>query len=342
MAYSLKKAGVEFLATIDVSPDLTGKAANFSAKFRNNTTGVVTDVAAAFTELAASAGTYQVPMTIPVTGDFTVIINNSTDGLGSIVAPVVVMAASLDDIKLAVDGLNTKMDSVKTQVDLLDEAALNGLEAKVNTLTTTLNNVKTLIDDEDGATVNSVLEFVEKIDAALSNGGGGLSALEGYTDDIENMLLGTEFLADGTTPNPLFGNTNINIMAALNNVTTGLPAIKTAMTDAKASIETKIDTLKTDLQADVAAVKVVVDANKATLENAGFGLSALKTAIDTLGTALTAHDTDIKAILNSATFGLEALKNLITTRFDAVDTKLTSIDGKVSAMGASVSGKVFI
>ena len=93
------------------------------------------------------------------------------------------------------------------------------------------------------------------------------------------------------------------------------------------------------------AVKTVVDANKATLEDAGYGLSALKTLIDTANTSLTAANADtdsIIATLGDATNGLAAINTNITTRFDTVDATLSTMDGKLDSIGAGISAEVHI
>ena len=341
MSYSVKKAGVEFFIKIDTDGDLIGKAANFSALYINDATKASTNVGASFTEPAD--GLYMCPVTIPSTGDYTVVVANTTDGMGNVPSAVVVVNATIDDVKGAVDTLQTDMTAVLAEVD-----GLNGED--LTALKTTIDNIKTLIDDEDGATVNSVMEFVEKIDDALSGGSGGLAALEGYTDDIENMLVGTEFLTDGVTANPFYDATNPGV-AKDSTIYTALTTLQTDITTAKDSIETKLDTLvgtsadtsaEDTLYGKVAGVQEVVDANKLTLEDAGFGLSALKDLLDVLTVNMATHDTDIKAILTDATNGLEAIKTDIMAKLDAMDLKLDTIVDNTNSANASVKGYTFI
>ncbi len=333
MSYSVKKAGVAFKTKLGTNADLTGQAANFSAYYINDATGAKTDIANAFTEDANTAGLYMVETTIAAKGDYTIVINNATIGMGNHEAPVVVVDATIDDVKLVVDDLTTTLATVAADVD-----GLNG-----DTLVTLKNDIaaiSALIDDGDtSGTATTVLDFVTQINDAL-NSGSGLSALEGYTDDIENMLLGTEFLADGTTANPFYDATNpgvakeSSLAAALVTLQGNISSAQTAVTDAITTSEGVI-TGKTD------ALQIVVDANKATLEDAGFGLAALKALIDGVNTAVTDGETNILNVLNDAANGLVAIKTELVSRFDSVDAKLLTIEGKVDAGSSATSFKVF-
>lgn len=189
--------------------------------------------------------------------------------------------------------------------------------------------------------VNSVLEFVKQIDAALSGGGTGLSALEGYTDDIENMLLGTEFLADGTTSNPFYDATNpgvakesslYSVLSTLQgNISTAVSTLETDITNAKDAIIVKTD-----------AIQAVVDANKLTLENAGYGLSALKDLIDGVATDVGTAETNILNVLNDASNGLANIRSEMNTRFDTVDAAIADIDTAIGNIAGAQSFNAFV
>ena len=333
MSYAVKKAGIPFKLKLGTNADLTGEAANFSAYYIADATGTKTDVTAAFAEDANTAGLYMVDVTIPTAGDYTMVITNASIGMGNHESPLVIVDASLDDIKAVVDGLETTLATVAADVD-----GLNGQD--LSDIKTTLASIKTLIDDEDGATVNSVMEFVAQIDAALADGATGLGALKGFTDDVENMLLGTEFLADGTTANPFYDATNPGV-AKESSLATGFADLTTALTAAQTSVETKIADAQTAIQDDVAAVKTVVDANSAVLTDAGYGLSALKGLLDTLSTDMGVAETNILNVLNDATSGLGAIKTYLTTRFDSVDTQLSDLSAAVAAGSTATTFKVF-
>jgi hypothetical protein len=330
MGYSVKKAGVAFKAKVETNADFTGQAAGFSAFYIDDATGTKTDVVGAFTEDANALGLYFSPdITIPAVGDYTLVINNGAAGMDNHPTPIVVTNATIDDIKATVDGLETTLAQVAADVDGLEGTDLQDIRDN-------LTAVKALLDDEDGATVNSVMEFVTQIDAALADGASGLAALSGFTDDIENMLNGTEFLADGTTPNPFYDATNPGVAkqsTMLDKFAEVLAAVGGA-TDYTPRFDT--------LDASIAAVQAVVDANKLLLEDAGFGLDPIKQAIDAIQLAVTTHDTDIKALLENADFGLANLKTIMETRFDTVDATLATMDGKLDAMGSAQGFRAFV
>jgi len=200
--------------------------------------------------------------------------------------------------------------------DLYVNGATDAVDAKLQTIT--------------GTPLDSVMEFVDNINKSLLDGTSGLSALSGYTDDIENMLLGTEFLADGTTANPFYDANNPGV-AKESSLNAALVALQSNITTAVTDITTAVNDAKNAVQVDVAAVQTVVDANQANLENAGYGLSALKDLLDGLAANATTHDADIKAILNDGVNGLEAIKDTIITKLDAMDTKLDNISGATSS-----------
>lgn len=331
---NIKKAGVEFLVTLDLGSDLTGQSSTFGAKFRKNADGVETEVvggsgASTVTELASSPGTYQFPVTIPSVGDYTFMVNSTIPGFKNITSAVVCSNASIDDIKFVVDGLETTLAAVAADVDGLNGQGLTDIK-------TTLASIKTLIDDEDGATVNSVMEFVAQIDAALADGTSGLTALKGFTDDVENMLIGTEFLSDGVTANPFYDATNPGV-AKESSLATGFADLSTTLDTRVTTITDAITAAKDAVKVETDAIKAVVDANKLTLEDAGYGLGALKTLIDTLSTDLGTSTTNVTNILNDATNGLAAINANITTRFDTVDATLASMDGKIDDISGGAS-----
>lgn len=327
MSYAIKKAGVQFYLKVDTNEDLLGKAANFSAEYIEDATGTSTAVTGPFTE--PLDGLYLCPVTIPATGEYTVVIKNATDGMGNHPTPVVVVDATIDDVNDAITSLTTAVAAVQVEVDALDGVSLQAIKDNVEA-------VKLLLDDSDGSTVNSVMEFVAQIDAALADGGSGLAALSGYTDDIEFMLTGTEFLADGSTANPFYDVDNPGV-AKESTLVTGLAAL-TASISGATDYTPRFDTL----DAATAAVQAVVDANSNALTDAGFGLSALKDLIDGLSTSVGTHDTDIKAILNDATNGLAAIKTDILTELGLMDAKLDTIVNNTGATVSAVAYKAFI
>jgi len=183
------------------------------------------------------------------------------------------------------------------------------------------------------AHVNSVNDFVNSINTALTGASFGIDKLASFSDDIENMLNGTEFLADGTTPNPFYDVTNPGVLKEA-SIVNGLTALQTA-------IQTSITNVQAAVQTDVSAVQAVVDANSTILTDAGFGLSPLKTLIDTLTTDLGTSTASITNVLSDATNGLVVINDTITTRFNTIDSSLATVDTVMSNAG-SQSYNVYI
>jgi len=392
MSYSVKKAGVPFVAKINVNPDLTGIAANFSMFYIDDATKTKTAVTGSFVESVDAPGLYFSPtVTIPAVGDYTVNIVNTTDGLGNISSPVVVAAATIDDVDTAITNLRTVADTIAADVNGLNGTTLDGIRTSLADIKTLINdttdgvvtiagtagvtlvsamtvtggtsgatatvtsssydgtNTTILLSNVTGTfvagenlldstsavigvigtytfnTVNSVLEFVSQLDAALANGGSGLAALAGYTDDIENMLTGTRLLADGVTANPFYDATNPGV-AKESSITAALATIQTDIANAQTAIVANSDANKNTLATAIAAVQTVVDANSASLSSAVSGLPALKTLIDTLQTSVNSGNTNVLAEINNATYGLAA-----------IETKLVTMDGKLDTIVSTVS-----
>jgi hypothetical protein len=331
MAYSVKKAGVSFKVKIETNSDFTGQAGGFSSYYINDATGIRTDIVGSFTEDGNTPGLYFSPsVTIPTAGDYTLVVNNGAAGMDNHPTPIVVTNATIDDVKVVVDDLATTLATVAADVDGLD--GQNLLDIK-----NTLASIETILINDGTGAVDSVMEFVTQINAALESGATGLSALAGYTDDIENMLNGTEFLANGTTPNPFYDAVNPGV-AKESTLAVAFTNLQTDIAVFRTSLETKAD----NIQAATNAVKVVVDANRAHLENAGYGLLALKNLVDALALNVQTHGTNITALLEDGTNGLAAIKTEIVSRFDSVDADLASIEGKIDNLGSAKGFTAFV
>jgi len=189
--------------------------------------------------------------------------------------------------------------------------------------------------------MDSVMEFVKAINDELEGGFGALGVLKGYTDNIELMLEGKQYKnTDGSIviEENSYGLSEIydaidsssgdttyirgkvdQIIQNVSNIGTDISNIVTQIDDLEALIDPKID-----------AIKTVVDANEATLEDAGYGLSALKDLLDTLTNSvgnIATDNSDVLAVLNDGVNGLEAVKTTIMNKLDAMDTKLDNITG---------------
>jgi peptidoglycan hydrolase CwlO-like protein len=191
------------------------------------------------------------------------------------------------------------------------------------------------------------MEFVSAINDALDNGGSGLEALEGYTDNLELMLEGKEYVdTTGATVAAADSHGLTEIFAAIESNGTDIETANTAITDLdgdvaalRTSVEAKVDAVQATLDgmldaadagslvSKVDAIKVVVDANKATLEDAGYGLSAIKDLIDTL-------DTNLDALIADWADG-----GRLEVRFDDIDTGLADINTAITNQTTHLDGR---
>lgn len=236
MAYSVKKVGSQFYVTVDTGSDLTGKAANFSIIIRNNANGdTVTGITTgAFSELAQSAGTYQVPVTITVVGDYTAIIENATDSLGSITAPLVVTAASMDDIFAAVDTVEGTLTTIAADVA--------NVTTNVNAHTDSL--IGTSTDTIAGTLFGNLYLAKQVIDSnasLLNDGTNGLANLKTLIDGVSTKLGTSSDIAGGTSIYSKIADAN----TLLTDGTNGLAAIKSLMV----TMDGKLDTINTNVSA---------------------------------------------------------------------------------------------
>jgi len=206
------------------------------------------------------------------------------------------------------------------------EVVNDGTTSTTGAISSTKNNV-----------INSVIEFVQDIKTLLGSNS-GLATLKTINNDIEHMLKGDALLDDGTV-NPtatkglsqIFDELVANhadvtaIKTLAEDATVGFSAIKTAVSDSRISIEGKIDALVNTADANslvskVDAVKVIVDANKALLEDATNGLAPIMTGVNTIAAMF-------------ATGGTAEL------RFSTIDTAITNLDAAVTAQTTHIDGK---
>jgi hypothetical protein len=261
--------------------------------------------------------------------------------------PVEVKSADMSDLESLLNTLQSDMTSVKGQVDVLDEAELNGIAEQATSIQTTVDNIKTLINDGDGATVNSVMEFVEAINNALTTGGSSLSVLAGYTDNLELMLEGkaytdtegnavseedskglAEIFAAITSNGTDIATANAAITALQTSVNTHTTTITDAISASQTAVETAITNAKASIETNVAAVKTVVDSNAALLADAGFGLEAIKNLIVTADAAV---DTLAARFDDGGD---------VEVRFDAIDSAIANIDADIVAAITTVTDAV--
>lgn len=368
---AIKKAGVQFFAKIDTNRDLIGAATQFSAEVVVDADGsILTDASAnasigAFVEVG-STGIYRAPVTLTDEGDYTISVK-WTDGTDTeyIPFPVEVKAADMSDIKALIDALQGDVTSVKTQVDVLDEASLNGIEASVATLNTNVSTIEAMLDGDDNASLNVLKTLIEDIS------GSGLGAISEFVDNLELMLEGKAYVdtngvavtADDSKGlieifNAIVANgTDIaTANAAIADLDADVVAFKTSVEGKIADLDAVVDAFQLSVEGKVDAVKTVVDANSSVLTDAAFGNSALKdlidnldgdlvsalagmnTRFDTVDAANTANTTTITdaiasldTVVDTANADIQALINAQTAtlegRFDSVDSALSNISG---------------
>lgn len=336
MAFSTRKAGIPFKTKLGTNADLSGQAANFSAYYINDADGTKTDITEPFTEDENTAGLYMVETTIPEVGEYTVVINNSAIGMGNHEHALVITAASIDDVKEAVDAAQGDITSIKAVTDLLNTDELEGISEQITAAQTALTDLTTIVDSADSQdSITSIRELLNDIQA----GGVNVDALLNGQKDVEAMLNGDEFLSDGETANPTKDKGLVEIFDSIAPI---LGDVQSAITTAKDAIVANTNAARDTIIEKTDAIQTVVDANKATLEDAGFGLSALKTLIDDVQTSVSAGETNIVDLLSDATNGLAAIKSELVSRFDSVDSQLAAIDGKVEAGNHAQAYRVFV
>ena len=343
---AIKKAGVEFFAKIDTNRDLIGKESEFTAEVIVDADGsILTDASdnasiGTFTEVG-STGIYRAPITLTDEGDFTVSVKwtdtDDSDKHEYIPFPVEVKSADMSDIKALIDALQTDMTAVKGQVDTLDEEELNGIAESVSDLASHVATVEGLLDGDDNASLQVLKDLLDQI-----AGTEGLDAIKGFVDNVELMLEGKEYT--DTEGNVVAADDSKGLIEIFNAITsngTDIATANAAITDLdgdvanfKTSVEGLIGTAddaadaatlfgkirasRESIEAKSDAIKTVVDANKATLEDAGYGLDALKTLIETCDTAVDTLVTDF------------ADGGRLEVRFDDIDTAIANVNTAVT------------
>lgn len=267
--------------------------------------------------------------TINQVGYYTVNVFLPGDGVTSddenISTTVLVTNASVDDVYALVGTVDGKIDAIKSQVDLLDEETLNGLNSQIGNVQTKLQDIVALISDENDAGITSLKELLAQLSTSVAGSNSSLSAIQSYitaaTDDIENMIKGTDTLADGSV-NPFKGNTNIDIMEALNSLGVTL---QQSVSDAETAVLAKIDLAKADLVTDIAAVQAVTDANSDLLSSDVYGLAKLMTTLDTFKSAETTHFTTVVDAINAISTASNGSTGALSTKLDTIETKVDEV-----------------
>jgi len=189
---NIKKAGVPFIVTLDLTPDLSDNADKFKVILRKNIDGSETTIVdgsdgAEVTELDSLAGTYQFEMMIDEVGDYTLLVDADITAFNKVAAAFVVTSASIDDVKAVVDDSLVKIEAIKSQVDLLDEDGLNAIVDKTNSLQVTIENIRDLITD-----VTATIKVSGDKTADVNNG----DVLSGETTNALGNVVSSSYDSD--------------------------------------------------------------------------------------------------------------------------------------------------
>lgn len=321
------KAGVAAPIVLDTNPDRTDiTAENIHLTYvESGTTNVPSDVTG-FTH--KGNGAYEYMLTINAVGYYrlaVIVPGNETYEETTINMTVLVQNASIDDVYTKLTTVDGKIDSIKTQVDLLDEASMNGLNDAITAVQNKLTDITTLINDENDPGVTSLKELLLSLSDSVGSSNNSLAAIQDYINvavaDIQNMIAGTELLQDGS-PNPFYGNTNVDVMDSIAAMGVTLQqasdAAKTAVLDA-------ITAAKNSLTADIADVETIVLANKALLENDVYGLGKLMTTLETVKSSATTNFTSLTNDLSSVSTSINDMHTAISSKLDSIETKVDTL-----------------
>lgn len=323
------KAGIPFPLQLDTTPDRATIAPEDIIVKYSLANSTNTPTTSTGNTIVKDNGNYVHMATINQVGYYTVNVFLPGDGVTcddeNISTTVLVTNATVDDVYTLVGTVDGKIDAIKSQVDLLDEATLNGLNTQIGNVQTKLQDIVALISDENDAGITSLKELLQQLSTSVAGSNSSLTAIQSYitaaTDDIENMIKGTDTLADGSV-NPFKGNTNIDIMEALNSLGVTL---QQAISDAETAVLAKIDAAKADLVADIAAVQAVADANSDLLSSDVYGLAKLMTTLDAFKSAETNHFTTVVDAINAISSASSGSTAALSTKLDTIETKVDEV-----------------
>lgn len=322
---SIKKAGVTFYPVVDIGPDITGLAATFTFKYKLQSATDWIVVPGTFVEMAP--GAYTIPVTVATAGLYHVRVETTEETLEDVSDEITVTSVNIDDINAAIAAAQADITAIKGQVDTLDEAALNTVQTKVDGLAASLASLETLLLDDSNPAIVSLKELIQTIVDSQSVGKTVLDALTSYTDDIENAIMGSDTLKDGSV-NPFKDKTGHHIYDLL--VTTS-QYLGGAITTAQSAIVADAQATRDLVLTKIAAVKAVVDSNASSLSNVGYGLPALKILLDDILSNTAGGTQSVIDVLNDSENGLVKIKSLIELGFAGVNTKLDTISSKLTS-----------
>ena len=332
---SIKKAGIPFPLYVDTNPDRTIDVADISAKYR---IAGSSDAYVPFTGAFAATGqdgSYVKMVSIGAAGyyEIAISIDESADTVypaEEITGTATLVNATTDDIYNQLVTTNGTIDAIKAQVDTLDETTVNGINDAVASVDAKLTTLTALINDENDPAITSLRELLQDLSGSTDSANSALTAIDTYikdaTDDIENMIAGTDTLASGAV-NPFKGNTNIDIMNQLTSVNQFL---SDAMNTAKVAIQDDITAARTALANAISDVQTIVDANQDTLVHAVHGLPAIMTKLTATKAELTQGISDIQSDISDVSNLIDTVNNGLHTKLDSNKADTAEIKDKIS------------
>lgn len=331
---SIKLKNSAFPIILDRKPDTAIDVDNVLIKYKRiGTAGDMITANVTFEELATGsylgslslpdAGSYAFNIEIPTTlSDGTVVTQNTS-------TTMVVSNTSLDLIQNSIDSIIVKVDGIADDVSALDRDELNSLKEATDAIRIQLTSITDLISDENNDGITSLKELLEQLSQATDNNKGLLSAIQSYittaTDDIENILKGSDTLADGTA-NPFKGNTNVDIMKQLEAL--GV-ALNGQLSTVKDIITEAINASKNELAGAIATVEGIVTGNGDLLKDGNFGLEEIKNVLDGFKTSNTDATRNLQTDVTAVITNLASFKNELASKIDAVKADTEAIKKKL-------------
>lgn len=350
-----RKVGIPFSAGLTTHGDVTGLENTISGYYRlDSATAVAYDVVGnanswtaigAFTEV--STGYYASAVTVPVVGLYQFAFVSTDPRIGTQEGKVEVVAASVDDVMVAVEAAQTDITTIKNKVSTLDAEVMGTISTQITGISTQVSSLASLVADPNNPAIVSLTTLLDQIQATEGTEGGVIAtlsaALSTSTADLEAILTDKKFMSDGVTANPLYGHSNLEIHAAVE-------ALAVSLTAAQTAIVTEVDNTATATQAlitsKIAEVEALIVANNTSLggstglgalsakldqligdvESTTFGLSAIMTGV----TAVKGDTVGIIATLGDATNGLLAINTNIATGVTTIMTKLADMTNVIT------------
>jgi len=331
----MRKQNIPFGILIELSPDATGLAATFLAKYRlQNATGEWTTLPGTFVEL--KPGTYELAATFTTVGTYNVLLESSDASIDSNSMVLVIGKASIDDVYDVVTAASTEIGLIKDKVNSLDTTALSTIQSGVSNAISLLNELSNMVGNTEVASITALKDLLIAIGNSEDAQTGLINAIRSISDGIKEILMGQDqFLADGTTPNPNYQATNVELKAL---IVASVDAMKADITAAQAAIIADAQATRDLIVTKLTGVKTVVDANATLLGDSTAGLVAIRAVLDQIATNTAGGTNTIIDALNNAENGLAVLKAQtvsILTAIAGVDTKVSSIATDVTALKAA-------